>query len=97
MTDNIIPFDPDIDKTAASTTSKQDVDKMCDIVYTRCGVIDTRLSAVIDQLTHVHQALQRMTDDCEHGGLTAPEVNQYLSDLQLIESLTETFEGNLYE
>ncbi len=97
MTDNIIPFDPDIDKTAASTTSKQDVDKMCDIVYTRCGVIDSRLAGVIDQLTHVHQALRLMSEECERGGLEPVEIDQYLSDLQLIESLTETFEGNLYD
>ena len=97
MTDNIIPFDPDIDKTAASTTSKQDVDKMCDIVYTRCGVIDARLAGVIDQLTHVHQALRLMSEECERGGLEPVEIDQYLSDLTLIESLTETFEGNLYD
>lgn len=94
MTDNIIPFDPE---AFDATTKKQDVDKMCDILYTRCGVIDTRLSAVIDQLTHVHNALQMMSDECERGGLEAVEIDQYLSDLQLIESLTGTFEENLYE
>ncbi len=94
MSDNIIPFDPD---PTASTKEDPTVDKMCDIAYTRATVMHGRLSAVIDQLTHVNQALHGVQADCEHGGLDAREVNQYLSDIALIESLVDSFEQSLYE
>lgn len=94
MSDNIIPFDPE-----ATAPTRQDtaVDAMCDQAYTQAGTIGDRLSAVIDQMTHVNQALCQLRDECAAGGLSAGEIDQHLSDIALIESLVESFESTLYE
>ena len=94
MTDNIIPFDPEATDSTKDDTA---VDKMCDIAYTRAGVMRDRLTAVIDQLTHVNQAIVNMQADLQSKQLVASEVNQHLSDLTMIESLVESFESVMYE
>ena len=94
MTDNIIPFDPEATDSTKDDTA---VDDMCDIAYTRAGVMRDRLTAVIDQLTHVNQAIVNMQADLQSKQLVASEVNQHLSDLTMIESLVESFESVMYE